>query len=274
LNNLKDFIFSRIFLINLCIAILLLFLGTCGVLYGLDKYTHKGETITVRDLRGLSIDDVKRVLDESKLNFVISDSSYQANTKPQTVIDQEPKPGSKVKENRTIYLTINARKAPKVKMPYLIDKSLRQAISELESRDLKVGERTYKPDIAKDAVLQQLYNGNSVDSGVMIPKGSVISLVLGSGFGQGAAQVPSLVGLTYEEARLVLVENSLNVGSTVYDNTVGTNNEDTVEAHIIRTVPPSGAPIKMGEAVDLFFTKDVPEEIIKQNTQPVPGGQP
>jgi beta-lactam-binding protein with PASTA domain len=237
----------------------------------LDSYTHHGESITVRDLRGLTLPEVEKSLKESKLVYVISDSSYQSNMKPETVIDQEPKAGSKVKENRTIYITINARKAPKVKMPYLIDKSLRQAISELESRDLRVGERIYKPDIAKDAVLQQLYNGTPVDSGTMIPKGSTINLVLGSGFGQESVEVPSLVGLRYDEARLVLVENSLNVGSTIYDNTIGGSTQDTSDAKILKTIPASGSPIKMGEAVDLFFTKDVPDNAVDQNPQGSPG---
>ncbi|MDX2001671.1 MAG: PASTA domain-containing protein [Chitinophagales bacterium] len=229
-------------------------MATCGVLASLDSYTNHGESITVRDLRGMTIDEVKKALGDSKLEFIVSDSTYQANKKGETVLDQDPKPGAKVKEHRTIYLTINAKKAPKVKMPYLIDKSLRQAISELESRDLKLGEKIYKPDIAKDAVLEQLYNGEPIDSGTMIAKGSTINLVIGSG-SEGQGEVPALVGLSYEEAKIVLMEYSLNIGSTVYDGSVS----DSASAKIVRTVPEQGAIIKMGEAVDLFFSNEVPE---------------
>jgi beta-lactam-binding protein with PASTA domain len=263
LDNLKAFLKSKVFWINFAIASCILLLGTCGVLASLDSYTDHGESVTVRDLRGMTMEQVKKVLEDSKLDYVVSDSTFQANKKAESILDQDPKPGTKVKEHRTIYLTINAKKAPKVKMPYLVDKSLRQAMSELESRDLRLGEKIYKPDLAKDAVLEQHFGGEPIDSGVLIPKGSTIDLVLGSGFGDEAATVPSLVGLTYEEAKIVLMEYSLNIGSTVYDGTI----TDTADAKIMRTVPATGASIKTGEAVDLFFTREVPETLIQQNQE-------
>ena len=46
------------------------------------------------------------------------------------LIDQDPEPNDKVKENRTVYITITKTVAPKIKMPNLIDVSYKQAISD------------------------------------------------------------------------------------------------------------------------------------------------
>ena len=91
-----------------------------------------------------------------------------------TILEQDPEPGSKVKESRMLYLTLNAATAPPVKMPDLKDVSYRQAEAILQTFGLKVGIVTYQPDLAKNAVLKQLYKGQLIGAGEEIPKGSRI----------------------------------------------------------------------------------------------------
>jgi eukaryotic-like serine/threonine-protein kinase len=242
-------------IVNLFGILLVLVLFAVMSVQILSSYTQHGQTITVPDLSGKKMADVQRLLDSRKLEYKIIDSSYSAKVKPLTVIDQNPKPGSKVKEERTVYLTINAKTPPKVKMPDLRDASLKQAQIELESYGLRVGKLTYKPDLALNAVLDQQVRGKSIAPGSMIAKGTRIDLVVGDGLGQTDIDVPNLVGLTLDEAKFVLEGVGLNLGAVVPDNTVGTSQNDAV---VYRQVPENdpGNKIKQGEPVDVFITED------------------
>jgi beta-lactam-binding protein with PASTA domain len=94
-----------------------------------------------------------------------------------------------------IYVTLNSSEPPQVKMPNLIDVSYRQAVSILLSFGLKEGQISYKPDLAKNIVLKQLYNGQPVLPETKVLKGSSIDLVLGDGLGSTEIDVPELATL-------------------------------------------------------------------------------
>jgi len=225
----------------------------------LNAYTQHGQTITIPDLSGKKIKDVQRLLENRKLEYKVVDSSYSDKVMPLTVIDQNPKPGSKVKEERTVYLTINALTPPKVKMPDLKDASLKQAQLELESYGLKIGKLTYKPDLALNAVLDQTVKGKSIPPGTMISKGTRIDLVVGDGLGQTDIDVPNLIGLTLAEAKFVLEGVGLNMGAVVPDNGFSGSQDDGV---IYKQVPGTRDDdyvtnkIKQGEPIDVFITNN------------------
>jgi beta-lactam-binding protein with PASTA domain len=253
------FLTSRLFWLNLLGALIVFLIIVFAVMRWLDSYTKHGETITVPDLRGMSIEQVQRHLTSKNLRFAVLDSLYDKNQKPASVLDQNPKPGSKVKENRTIYITVNAFNPPEFKMPNLVDKSLRQAMMEIESYGLKVGELKYVPDIAQNAVLKQLVNGKEIKPGELVAKGTAIDLILGDGLGNTQVEVPLLLNLTLSEAKFVLTASSLNLGAVIY----APNVKDTTAAVIYKQIP---APwqvktINMGEAVDVFLSATFPDSL-------------
>ncbi|MEX0812344.1 MAG: PASTA domain-containing protein [Chitinophagales bacterium] len=254
-------IFTKFFWINIVLAMLFISAGIWITFTALDSYTKHGETITVPDLRGLTLKQVKIYLNKKQLEYAVIDSAFTVDEPPTTVLDQDPKAASKVKENRKIYLTINATQPPKVKMPDLIDKSLRQASIELESWSLKVGELSYKPDLAQNAVLDQLYNDSTIAPGALLPKGSVVDLVLGDGFGNTTIEVPNLSGLTLEEAKWSLIASSLNLGAVVYDETVEDSTEAVIYSQIPEFVEENPRTLNMGESIDVFLTKELPESV-------------
>ncbi|MFM7218006.1 MAG: PASTA domain-containing protein [Bacteroidota bacterium] len=246
-----SFVRSKLFVYNLAAAILLLSIVIFFLQNWLGAFTHHGESITVPDVRGMNMERLEKFLAENQLEYEVVDSLYETGRKPGVVIDQDPAPASKVKQGRTLYLTINSSKPPKVKMPNLLDVSYRQAESILESFGLKVGAVTYKPDLAKNAVLDQVYRGSTVLPGVEIFKGSKIDLVLGDGAGNAQVEVPKLIGLTLDEATFVLRASSLSLGTVHFDQGV----RDTINAKIYRQVPAeeSTTPLSTGEAVSVFL---------------------
>ncbi|MBK9400952.1 MAG: PASTA domain-containing protein [Bacteroidetes bacterium] len=254
MKKLFKFICSRVFVINFTLATLLIFVILFGTYKWLNGYTNHGETITVPDLKGMKFKDLEAFLEGKSFQVKVADSSvFILDKPPGVVIDQDPAPNMNVKEGRTIYVTVTRTVPPQVKIPNLIDVSQRQAEAILASYGLKVGQIIYKPDLAKNAVLSLMFNGAEIKAGADITKGAVIDLVLGDGIGNTEVEVPSLKGLTVDEALFVLQGSSLNPGAMVYDESV----EDSAAAKVYRQVPEPGDSIyiKQGEAIDLFFTQ-------------------
>jgi len=192
-----------------------------------------------------------------KLRFKVSDSVFISHEARGTVIDQNPAPNFRVKENRTIFLTINAMNPERVSMPDVTGVSLRQARAIIETRGLEVGTLIYVPDIALNNVLRQQYKGEDIKPGEMVIRGEKIDLILGEGLSTRTTYVPDLLYLTLEEARNRILESSLNLGATLFDNTVETE-EDSLDAFIWRQRPEYeiDIQIRLGSIIDLWLSVD------------------
>jgi len=251
LSRAKEFFTSKIFLVNFALTLLFMTAVFVFTYKYLNSYTHHGESISVPDLRGLKRERLESFVSDKHLRYSIVDSIFELDKPAGIVVDQDPIPDSKVKEGRTIYLTVNAGLPPKVKMPDLIDVSYRQAEAILLTFGLKVGSLIYKPDLAKNAVLGQQYRGVPIQPGTEITKGSVIDLVLGDGLGNSQVPVPNLIGLAKGEALFVLKGSSLNAGTLFYDHGV----KDSLNAKVYRQFPEASdsSSINQGEAVDLYL---------------------
>lgn len=244
------FLKSKTFLINIGLLIVVIILFFVGTSSWLSSYTHHGESISVPDLKGQKLDRMKSFLSDKHLRFQVIDSLFDLSKSPGIILEQDPTPNSKVKEGRTVYLTINSLHPPDVKMPNLIDVSYRQAEAILQSFGLRLGQFTYKPDLAKNAVLDQLYKSRTIKAGTSLPKGSKIDLVLGDGLGSVDVPIPDLSGSTLEEALFVLRGSSLNVGTTYFDKSV----RDSSTAVVYKQEPSAdGNTLKQGEAVDIYL---------------------
>jgi len=191
------------------VAIFLLFL---------NFITNHGEYLTVPEVTGKDYNEVVKELENGGFEVVIQDSIYIDSIAPNRVIKQFPEPEATVKVNRIIYLTINRLIPPTIAMPNLIGMSLRNALIELRSLGLKLGDTSFVPDIAKNAVKDQLNGGLSIKPGDPIRMGSLIDLQIGAGVVGDELPVPDLFGLNYQEALLVIEVNGLNPGVVMLDD--------------------------------------------------------
>jgi hypothetical protein len=178
-----QFIKSKSFLKQLIIAFIAFLVFSVLVVQWLKFSTNHNQKIEVPNLEKMSINNVETVLDNIDLNFVVIDSaSYNPDFPPQSVIDQDPKAGQFVKENRKIYLTLNPSKYPNVEMPDLLGQTKRQATSQLLAIGFRIDTvSVYVKDIAKDVVRGLIMNGAEVKKGDKILKNSMIKLKLGDG---------------------------------------------------------------------------------------------
>lgn len=242
---------------QLAILIAVVVLFVVLIFVALRVYTRHGQNVSVPELRRLPLTEVKKICDERGLKFEISDSVYSSNAAPGTVIDQTPPATFKVKKERTIFLTIKAYSVEQVAMPRLIDLSIKSAQAQLATVGLGVGKISYKPDIARDAVIEQMFNGKPIPAGTRVAKGSLIDLVLGKGEDEGITKtvVPDLKSYSLYTAGLVAAQNSLNIGAKIGDGTVKTQ-ADSLSAVIYKQSPAKGRMVLPGSEIDVWITTD------------------
>jgi eukaryotic-like serine/threonine-protein kinase len=150
-------------------------------LISLSWYTKHDKYIIVPDFRAIYIHDILTNSDNRDFNFYVIDSVSDPQKPAGSILTQDPLPGSKVKKNRMIYLTIVSFVPETTVMPDLKSITLRQAQSILESSGLRMGKLTFIKAFDEDAVQQQFFLGKIIPPGTRLDKGSVINLTVGMG---------------------------------------------------------------------------------------------
>jgi beta-lactam-binding protein with PASTA domain len=258
------FITSKPLWANILAAIGLIVLLVVLFFLSLSWITGFGKSEKVPNIVGQNAAAAQKILEDKGFHVALQDSVYVDSVAKLAVVRQSPEPDAIVKQGRTIYLTINRSLAPMVEMPNLVGFSIRSAEMYLQSLGLKLGLINYKPDIARNAVLEQTFNEIEVKPGTKIPLGSSIGLVLGSGIGGGDMDVPNLIGMTLVEAKSWLTSLSLNIGSIIPVGTIA----DTNAAFIVKqspevyleTVPgqKSTNKIRSGQLLDIYISAVAP----------------
>ncbi|MFH1004862.1 MAG: PASTA domain-containing protein [Bacteroidota bacterium] len=238
------------FIISLAVGFIILWLS----FKSLNLYTRHGEMVDVPDFFGLKTNEIDTFIADKNLRYMIIDSVFDFKIKGGSVIRQDPEKNSQVKYNRMVYLTISATMPPLVKMPNLVDASMRQAIAMLESCGLTVGKREYKPDPCVNCVLTQLMKGKKIESGTIIPKGSVIDLILGKGESEEKINVPCFIGLSLKKAIEKISESGLSEGAIICSDCKTSN--DSAKAIVYKQIPSCSIDnlINYGNAVDIYLT--------------------
>lgn len=173
------FIFTKTFLKQLVLACMAILVLGFIILWWLRITTNHNEKIEVPDLQQLTLDQVEKTLKEKDLRYEILDSgNYNPNFPKYSVIDQIPKAGKFVKENRKLYLTLNPSGYNKVEVPNVVGRTRRQAEPTLLATGFEIGKISYKPHIS-DNVLEMRYKGQKLEPGALIQKTSVIDLIVG-----------------------------------------------------------------------------------------------
>ena len=171
--NFLRFMFTKTFWIQVALAIVLVVVLCFVYLFWLGWYTNHDQRIEVPYLERMTLSEVDEKLEELDLRRkIIDSSSYNPDYPPRTVIEQDPAADTFVKENRQIYIKINASGYGLVVVPNLVFKTKRQAVPTLEALGLQVGEIIYKPDVSLDMVLEMKYKGREVKPGEKLKKTS------------------------------------------------------------------------------------------------------
>lgn len=240
-------------LINLAIIFgISIFLGFLFLKVYLPLYTNHGETVSVPDLSGYAYEEAIDLLESSNLQYEVSpDSGFSTEQPPLGILKQIPAANSQVKSGRKVYLTLNARNAPIIKMPNMENMLLKNAQEMLSNLGLERGDIIYVPDIGINVVLEQRYKGVTIREGFEVPKGSKIDLVVGDGDGNQMLLVPSLIGMDEEDAEFLILGSGLRIGRKNYNST-----DSVAIGKVYLQSPASGIEVRTGEPIDLWVAKN------------------
>jgi beta-lactam-binding protein with PASTA domain len=202
---------------------------------------------------GMPIERALGVLKDQNFGVNI-DSVYVLDQAPGTVIEQDPDAGTNVKENRIIYLKIVKNQAPTVSLPDIEQTPYISAVATISNYGLKVGDTIYKPDIARNLVLEVRFGGQPIKAGTKIPKGSKLDLVLGDGAGAAEVDIPDLVNQDLDAAKFAIKGAGLTLGDITYTGSI----TDSTSLIVVSQMPmrtDSLSKTSIGTRVNLTVTQ-------------------
>ena len=253
-NYFLGFLISKRFFKNLSIAFILVMILIFSAIKLLDIYTEHGEEVELPDFLGMTVVQIDSLGYSDNFDFAVIDSVYDENKQGGTIVMQMPRSGSKVKKGRNVYLTVVAMTPELVSMPDLKYLTIRQAVNVLESSKLQVGKLKYVPSFDKNAVLEQIFEGDTVFPGDTLVKGSVIDLVVGSGDRTYEIPVPFLIGKTREEAIYAINTASFNLGHEIYLDSIVDEEHSKVYMQDPRW--DTELPYYPGDSIHLWYRSD------------------
>lgn len=264
------FITRQPFIVNLLVALVLIFLVGFLFFQSLGWITNHGHYLKVPSVTGKKVNEALQFLQKEGFDVVITDSIYNDSMPMNTVKKQLPDAGATVKVNRTVFLNVNPVSLPLIAMPKLEGLSYRFAADKLSRNHLALGDTTMRPDFMKGSVLEQRYKGSPISPGTKIRWGSSVDLVVGGGLQAQRIPVPDLIGFTVEEARETLKEQGILLAAILPSAGV----TDTANAFVYKQNPEvldiddqTPVYIRPGQTMDIWVQVERPViDTIKNNT--------
>jgi len=259
------FLTSRIFLINLgilALVVILLYLLTTA---WMKQYTKHGSYIKVPQFVGMDIEEAQNIGKNKKLNLLVIDSStYNPKVAGGVILEQSPTPSAKVKEQRSVYLTISKYIPNDVALPDLVGNyDATNYARKLQRKGLKsqIARKVFDANQQPNTILYieidgKKYTDDDISKGVFIAEGKVVNLIV-TDQGGSFTDMPDLNCLSYAEAKFILDSYNLNLGSIVNDATVKNQNSAFIWKQSPTFSP--GKTVSVGASVDVYLTQFKPK---------------
>ena len=198
---------NKFFWLNIVAMIVVMVVMIFGVLKWLDIHTHHGESVVVPDVKGMTVEEATKMFRNHGLVYVISDTKYVKDKAAGIILELKPGAGEKVKEGRTVYLTVNTLDVPLRAIPDVADNSsLRQAQAKLLNAGFKLNQ-VQLVNGEKDWVYGVKYQGRQLAAGEKIPLGASLTLMVGDGSGDMSEEEDS-VDVSVDTEKPVTSESS------------------------------------------------------------------
>lgn len=229
-------------------------------------YTHHGQELPMPDYTGMTYEEAVKDAARKKFRMSIQDSLHILGKPGGEVLKQNPAPGSLVKSNRMIYVTITKRSPDKIlsgRLPEMYGKTYERKKRELEEHfeiKSRIVDTKYDPG-DPGQVLEVRYKGETImdakgrNNSVQIEKGDYLEFVISARSG-GKVEIPSLACKTYEEALFLLESLGLSIGDVTEDGTI----DDLNTSYIIAQDPVAdGTMIEMESTIRITVRQARPD---------------
>jgi beta-lactam-binding protein with PASTA domain len=219
MKRILDWFQSHLIAKHLALAVVAALCLVAIAYYAMDFGTRHSARRVVPSFVGLAMDDAEHFADRRDLEVVVNDSLYVASYPGGVVLEQHPVEGTVVKPGRKIYVTISSMSQRKAVVPFVANRTLRQALNMLETAGFAIERIDYVPDMATNYVLGEYVGNNEIVQGSTFEAivGSGVVLKVGVSAKATSIAVPQLTGLTIFEAKNRIWESGLNVGDVAFD---------------------------------------------------------
>jgi len=178
--NTKSFFFN-IYVRNILAALIIFIVLAFLTLGWLKIYTRHGESTEIPNVKGLALEKAVPFFEAAHLNYQVIDSVFNRSAAPGTIVETIPPIGTKVKEGKTIYVTLNSFSSQLLIIPDITDYSQRQATAILKSIGFENIQVKLVPGAYRDLVLGLERNEVSLNVGDRLPVNAQITLLVSSG---------------------------------------------------------------------------------------------
>ncbi len=243
----------------LCLSILIAICVFIADLFIMPIYVRHGEGSYMVNVKDKPIDYAIDILASEGHKGLISDTLFSSSFKPGTVIDQYPSPNMRVKEGRTVRLTI-AHAERMVLVPDLIGRSERSAEIDVRQTGLEIDTvyKEYNSDVPFGNVTWQYPKG-----GDFLNKGMGIHLKISLGVPPNFFQAPNVFGLSKKKAINELEKAGFSLGKVYYRQ-----NEDLIPYTVLDQSVKPGTVLEKPTVIDLTISvldmQDIFNNIIDQ----------
>lgn len=205
-------------------------------------FVKRGKEVEVPEVVGKTLQEAERILSESKLSYHVESRIYDPLIPEGFIARQIPVPGIRVKEWKRMSLVISS--GPQlVKVPDLAGARLEQAERLVNLTGLKIGQVLW---IYSDTIPQGDVVASHPTSGEQLGLGRQIDLIVSKGRAKVRFSMPSLLGLSIGEAKMLIETKALVLGEVKAIDTEGIE-EDVV----LLQGPQPGEFVEEGDTVEL-----------------------
>jgi len=204
------------------------------------------EEIILPDLSGKDKNSAIKILEELDLIPVLEGPKYVAKVPKDKIFLQKPRPGTKVKTQRNVYLFYSGGE-PVLKIPNVTGKTLRDAKLTLERAGLVIRNILEVPsELPPNSVIEQVHvkslRTNLKDS---------IDLKISFGPQIGKIRVPGIIGESLSQAEKILKKYSLELGKINY-----VPSSSLLPNTVVDQYPSRDKLVSLGDSVDVFISRE------------------
>lgn len=232
--------------------IVLLILGAVGGYLLTSKMSDPDKgNIEVPDLKGMTYEEASDELSKIKLNIEKGDDVYSADIEKGKIVSQTPISKTKVKEGTKVKVNISKGKKAGL-VPDLIGKKYNESdiSSAIGQYGFVLGNVTYEESDKYD---EGIIINQTPSAGSSAKSGSSVDIVVSKGKNE-KAKVPTLTGLTADDAVQALNQAGFEVGDISYE-------ESSIygKDYVMWQQYSAGTELKKGTSVSLKISKGVPQ---------------
>lgn len=210
-------------------------------------WTRHGDEFPAPDLVGSTLQSAQGALEEIGSSMKIAERRFSAEFPDGTILEQRPSAGSKIKNGRVFSLVVS-RGSELIDVPHVRGYTPRQAELILQQVGLMVGGQAGEAD---DSLPAGTVVRTIPGAGSSLPRGAVVNLLVNAPTNVRSTWCPNLVGINVEEAREILRQRALLIGTVdrKYDTTL-------LPGTITAQSYAPGQQLEAGTEVNLVISRD------------------